>query len=208
MRKQKWIIWIGLCVLIVLLISGCKTSNAAERIPPEELEQLRLVYPYNDKNRIQEEFAPITQFEDLSALQNNYDRPAFDAVICAVYGETEIIGNSVFASVTVEKALWGGKELQAGDDVFIGLGNPLTSYKRRDYEHCFFPGQRYVLMVNRAESEYVGTYYPTNKYTAYYVTEDDIILSVTSEPGIDECSGMTVSAFQKMCSDVLERSSR
>lgn len=222
--KKRLIAVIILCLAV--LLSSCSTDNPQNKLSKTELEELRTEFPYNDVDNTLEDRIVLEHFQDLSKYQNNsLNRPAIDAVIIVTLtGEmfsekakevlpfrentsdsppapTTLVGNYCFA--IVEDILWGGIESEVGEEVVIGLGSSLRA-EGLDYKHCFIPGQRYVMLVNQSENDSIGVFYPTSKYASYYLTDDDILLSITSEPGFDECSGLTVLAFKNLCGEVLK----
>ena len=213
----------GFLFCIVLMLTSCSAERADTRLSNEEVASLRTNFPYNDVDYSLSDRDILEHFTDLSRYQTILDRPAIEAVLVvtlngdpfsdvendnapfdeqsdhAPASPTNLTGN--FCMATVEKTLWG-EEVEAGSLITVGLGSkPLA--EALDYKSCFCPGQRYVLLVNQAQNDSIGSFYAATKYAAFYLTEDDILMSITSDPGMDECSGMTAAAFADLCRDVL-----
>ncbi len=217
-----------LCVLMLLFaLCACASEPQPERVSDEELAQLREQYPYNDKTpgvlgQLSEITTGITTFEEYAnretldtvvALEVIGDWYYLDGSI-SVYGDEALDAYAPSWASTmehkvidakVEKVLWGNSELQKGDIVTLSFGSTRVS-EGRDNESVFLPGERYVcLMQDFYDNIYQkeGLYRASKDYT-YYLTEQDVLISVTSILGADDASGMYLDAFERRVIPVME----
>jgi len=221
MRNKNKIIALLLIAVLVAsaLLSSCGVKSARSRISDEELAQLRAKYPYNDEmgtidliqtwSRFQEINAPFYTYHAVVVvtLRDNWfsgsgkEVSPFDhADETAPVVTTSLRG--LYCEAEVEQVLWGGEDLSAGDVIPLGFGSTMAA-EMLDIENSFFSGETYICFLFQSSEEGVGTYYPTSKRTAYRLINDKILLSISSEPGIDECSGMYLDAFTKLVHETL-----
>lgn len=102
----------------------------------------------------------------------------------------------------VEQVLWGGEDLEPGDTITLGFG--ADGYVGgMELERCYFADGRYVcfLLDRRDSSFHCDTLFSSSKNYTYYLSDENVIVSMTSVPGLDECSGMYLDAFtERVCS--------
>ena len=96
----------------------------------------------------------------------------------------------------VEQVLWGGEDLEPGDTITLGFG--ADGYVGgMQLERCYFADGRYVcfLLDRRDSSFHCDRLFSSSKNYTYYLSDQDVLASMTSTPGLDECSGMYLDAF-------------
>ncbi len=206
-----------LCVLILLFaLCACASEPRPERVPDEELALLREQYPYHDAESSMGNHLPYETvyptFERLGSLQfyaalviecssdwymlETYVSPFGGETSNARLPQTNI--QLLTIDATVEEILWGGEELSTGETITLGYGTT-AMVSGKDLQGCIMEGNRYVvLVVDYRDNPYgAENLFNTGKFLTYYPTDQNVLLSVTSVPGADECSGMYVDAFAR-----------
>lgn len=222
MRKKCWrqktlLVVLCLCMLLTCLCA-CSNKQSAERVTDEQLSKLREDLPYADP------YAPLTQvMHTYDELYPKFDTTLLNGV-CAIavlefvgewgeardtsvkmYDDEELnqtVPNAnrglrwVIHGAKVKKVLWGGSDLSAGDEITIGFGD-ISVVNYNSLKNVFVSGDEYVCFLtdHRYKKFDVEQLYGASLLRSYYLTSKDVVMSVTSTPGFDECSGMYLDAF-------------
>jgi len=219
LKRKKITSVIVIALLLLGVISpGCASRHQSDRITPEELAVLRKEHPYNDEMGLIDLLSTLETFKDVNSplyqyhavavvtLSGNWHTGAekeispFDNSDEAAPIVTTTL-SGFWCDAEVEKVLWGGEELNSGDMIKLSFGSTLAA-DSMCVTDSFLPGETYVCFLFRTEKDGVLRY-PTNKRTAYKVVNENIVLSITSEPGIDEASGMYLDAFATLVNETL-----
>ena len=222
MREKCWrqkILPVVLCLcMLFTCLCACSNKQAAERVSDEGLSKLRKDFPYADP------YSPLTQvMYSYDELYPKFDTTLLSGV-CAIavlefvgeWGEAsdtsvkmyddeklnQTVPNAnsglrwVVHSAKVKKVLWGGSDLSAGDTITVGFGD-IRVVNYGSLEKVFVSGNEYVCFLtdHRYKNFDVEQLYGASLLRSYYLTNKDVVMSVTSTAGFDECSGMYLDAF-------------
>ncbi|MBR2782174.1 MAG: hypothetical protein IKE00_02425 [Oscillospiraceae bacterium] len=230
-NQGKYII-VAILVLVFSFLTGCSISSTSAS-NPKTVEQLREEYGYFDEqgtfsNSIPNELVYPT-FETLMGINNKYgitrdfyavvsieicsdwyeiskrERPfnedsINEQIIEATPSITQIVWPVVDAKVV--DVLWGSNDLKKDDIITLGFGSK-TYISGMQLEKVYKQGEKLVCFLVENDFGYANMYSTGRLYT-YFLTEDDIVMSVTSTPGADECSGMSLDAFVQKFSELLD----
>jgi len=124
-----------------------------------------------------------------------YDDEALNKIVTE---KTPSIGHFTWElhDAVIKQVLWGGEGLEEGDTIALGFGSTLY-VGGMELDAIYLSGNRYVCFLAE-ESENalpVEDLYSTAKTHTWYLTQQDVLVSVTSKPGQDVVSGMYLSAF-------------
>jgi len=104
----------------------------------------------------------------------------------------------------VRDVVWGSDQLDIGDRITVGFGSKVMT-TGVGYEEIFTSDNQYVcfLFDESNLSFNIDNLYSTAKPYSFYLTDKDVILSVTSAPGPDSVSGMYLDAFTTLVNETL-----
>ncbi|MBR2782366.1 MAG: hypothetical protein IKE00_03415 [Oscillospiraceae bacterium] len=194
-------------IILLLYIAGCTKTTMYTKLPDETIGMLRLKYPCNDNMGNIDRISKIEHFSDLKDYEELFDA----VIVVTLTGEyftgttqeiepfegeqtsTTPVGPTSFTplyhSAIVDEVIWNREGYLPEEEIVLGFSSTLAA-EMLDYKNCFLGGQTYVLFVNHVDKENIGRIYSLNKITAYYVSDEGVVLSVTSEPGINELTGV------------------
>ena len=107
--------------------------------------------------------------------------------------------------VKIEKVLWGGEDLKKADTITLGFGAGVVT-GGQGLETVFRVGDRFVCFLidwRNRDTFNSETLFVTSKDHLFYVTKDDVVLSVTSVAGADEVSGLYLNSFETLVNEIL-----
>lgn len=214
MKRIAWFL------LALLLLCSC-ASPKPERVTEAELAALRAQYPYNNTPPSIADMASYRDtyptLEKLLEL-NNADGPTFCAVavlkmkgdwyeISTDFPEYPDWTDTLFPSnrnitwtvrdAKVQQILWGGKDLKKGDTITLGFGSSIMTFGA-ELELVYRTGEELVCFLFDARNlEFVGgeNLYSTSKAHTFFLSKEDVVLSVSDAKGPDSVSGMYLHAF-------------
>lgn len=131
------------------------------------------------------------QFKDLDAFRQQYsDLDEKSASAIFAYGEQQV-------NARLTDILWGSNELT--ENVAFSLMLPKT--QPPDTVKVFQKGGRLICILVPAKFPLAGSFpvlpHFSSKYLTWHITENDVILSATSEPGPDSFSGLYLESFKQ-----------
>ena len=226
-----------LCLLAALmLLSACAQEPRPERVTDEELAALREDYPVVEYGYGSLSNGPSLEtlvesglYTTPESLMADPEHPYYAAVIVTLQGEWRQLtgyaspfGDPVWdealpssagqitwevLDAEIDEILWGGEGLAVGDTITVGFGDVgfLGAYP---LEETFLPGGRYVFFLTPS-TIFDEPAYGAARSSAYYLTGDDVALSVENLPGAEALSGYYLPAFrgelQQMLQDITPR---
>ena len=188
-----------LCLLALLLLCGCTEDPA--RVSAEELAALRARYPYSDEvahplHTPDETLCPDFQTY-LSYFNEPYSDPsAYTLAVIDLTGDRFLNGTPRMRA-KAEQILWGD-DLTAGEEFYLNFGLHADDGM---YE-IFQKGARLVCFLKtqpNSDSLFVS------KDRTWYLTEDNVVLSIFSVRGLDETSGLYLDAFAELVTDTMKQ---
>ena len=212
-----------LLLLSLLLLASCTRAPKPERVSDEEFARLREEYPYNDlegKVLGQRMETPwITDFAsyvlnsgltDCAVLEivgdwytlegslSPYGNPEQDAVYP---GAAEFVYSVIDARAV---QVLTGSNVQEGQAITISFG-PREVSGGTGLEEVYRTGRQLVCFLQDFPDNAFGRadFYRASKDFTYYLTPSGAVLSVTSLPYVDECSGMYLGTFEETLREVL-----
>lgn len=204
-------------LLCLLLLSACaQDTPRPARVTDEELAALREEYPYNDAASMAAMIPDAEVYPDFASLGSGNplgyaDRYAGVAVVEITSDWYELGDENPAAGsawpvfdAQIASVLWG-EGFSEGDTVTVGFGSTnVTSGMELDASYT--EGRRYVMILVDYSDNAFGmvSLYMTEKSLTYYLTDEDVLLCVTSAPGPDSCSGMYVDTFQTEITALLD----
>ena len=206
MRRNKYII----CILVFLLLfSAC--APKAERVSDEELKALRKQYPYNDAvNEVVDWIPADLAYPDFASWI--YREEPFSIHTVAVlkpvgeWTEPNHSSDPVLREAKIEEVLWTRGSVKTGDGVKLSLGSKFTSYGM-EFEKVYAEGERLVcILFERPDAYGEESVFAAGKAYTFYLTKQDVLLSVSSAPGPDSVSGMYLHAFKTLMAETLGKS--
>ena len=121
---------------------------------------------------------------------------------------SKLLGNVLLGQgydVKVSEVLWGGEGINKGDIITLGFGSTLIT-DGLDIEKVFQIGNRFVCFLEdwrNAEIFHHESLFVTTKDHLFYISKDEVVLSVTSVPGADEASGLYLNSFEALVNETL-----
>ena len=105
-------------------------------------------------------------------------------------------------NAVVKDILWSSSNLKKGDTIVLGFGSTAMT-AMADFELIYASGNRYVCFLYDESSLCfnVENLYSTSKAHSFYLTDKDVLLSVTSAPGPDSVSGMYLPTFKQLVNE-------
>ena len=213
-----------LLLLTLLLLASCAAAPKPERASEEELARLREEYPISDELSpvASYDFDPCQTWEGLAEttsphtivvveitgdrfVNTIYASPFSNAQANAAIGLQRLDGQ--FFPAKVLKCLGGEFELKKGDEIALAFGaNGIAPPAILDA--AYQTGNRYVCFlkdISDLKTSYtVENMYRATKYQTFYLTDDDVLLTMTSYIAcMNECSGMYLDAFEQLLPEVL-----
>ena len=202
---------IALLAVLLLLLTACAPKTG--RVTNEQLLALRETYPLHntvsvigdsDYSRFQT-WKEIEAFRYHAALELELtgdwtekaiaSGPFEDEAVNEAIGMTQVVG--ILHRAKVRRVLWGGEELQKGDEITLIFGSTIVM-NTPFLEEVFRPGQRYVCLVNDSRGSDFGVddLYAVGFNGTYYVSDDGAVVSVTDNIRcLASCSGMYMDTF-------------
>lgn len=206
-------------VLALLLLAGCAPRTGS--VSAEELAQLRETYPVDNaflalsqstktNDEVWPTFQDLAYYNDFYAvaiLEMKGDWYTVTNTGVKMYDDDRLNNTIPGANrglkweahdAVVQEILWGGEELEAGDTVTLGFGDVIVT--AGDFlSRTYVPGGRYICFL--AERDELGFniehFYATAKPVSYYLTDQDVVLSIMDFAGAEECSGLYLRTFEE-----------
>ena len=122
--------------------------------------------------------------------------------------ENKVPGIGAFSwmvhNAVIKEILWSNASLNVGDSIVVGFGSTIMT-AGVGYEKIFSSGNQYVcfLFDESNLSFKIDNLYSTAKPYSFYLTNKNVLLSVTSAPGPDSVSGMYLDAFTTLVNETL-----
>lgn len=213
---------IALFFALLLILCACKGGSDV-RVSEKALARLREEYPYNDqKNEVLGQYyipSEFYTFEGYIGRESNdlgvvveiigdwYDVYAYDV---SIYDDPELdamtppgAGDFHYRVIDAEvtRVLWGA--LSEGDTITLSFG-PAQRSENLGLEDIYVEGQRLICLAasfpdNPFDLENLCR---TSKDYTYYITKNDVVLSVVSFEGADVASGMYLETFAQQAAQI------
>ncbi|MBE6955459.1 MAG: hypothetical protein E7449_06060 [Ruminococcaceae bacterium] len=212
-RLVKLLRFIVCCAFLFSCITSCSIEPLDQRVSADELEQLRVQYPYNDSvpPMASVSYSHLQTWEQISSTLRVYAVVSLtltdewfssDAPHSPIQGvkpqDVPAPLNSVtgiFHPAVVDKVLWGGPDLEDGEEItlFFSAIMPLD-----DLKETFKSDESYVcFLFDYRENNYNIPSFFVEKEDTWHLTDSNVLVAASSHFAcIDECSGMYLDAFQ------------
>ena len=226
--RKRWLMVLAIVLAITSILSACTPSLEDGRVTSESLAKLRKQYPYRDGNTATGQIESYDQmfptFEDLAkslvgnvqavvileltgdwyAATNTEIRPSSDEELNLALPGGNCGLTWVLHDAVVEKVLWGGEDINANDKITLGFGSLLAT-SGQDVESSYVKKQKYVCILEDRSEMNLGTdtLFGVGKLYTYYLTRQDIVLSLSSAKCQDDNSGLTLTAFESLVNETL-----
>lgn len=214
-NKIKKFVVCTMCVILSVLILCSCAGESVDKLSDEEINELREIYPYDD-------FSIMSSLEfTLDAIDDKINTVAVVTVTDEWFIKTSSISpveipNERFPSeiewpylpVKVDSILYNNCEIEEGDELnlFFGSTNVFSNFD------TYPVGERFLCLIIKPDEtrEYAfdDTVYTTTIDSSAYVTDDDYILSVTSEPALDDFTGYSLKSFDKSINEIMKKANK
>lgn len=217
-RNQLFVAALSLLLLLAACAQAPEEPAAprGDRVTDAQLAELREEYPCVDSlYGVAVQYAPAQEEQTFAEFYANGSVTAVVEVTLAeewydVGGAVSIFGDEEkdaylpqFGTATyhvidaeIEQVLWGGEDLAAGETITLSFGSTLLNSPSRQ-EAAFVAGERYVMIVQEWPDNPAGAphFYRAGENASFYLTDDDVVLSVSSQAAAEEASGLYLDTF-------------
>ena len=204
-----------LIALLIIIFCACQkqleTANNQDRVSEETLRELRKEYPYCDdygsvdqigiksmEDIREKNVRAVIVFEPCGGWEFQYMHlQPFEEEVDWVRSTYE----GVFLPIHVISVLWKDDSFSQNENLTLYFGADFYAEECRVFE-AFVEGEKYVgYVIDLGENAPLANepdLYVVSKNGAYYLTDEQVIISICSWPGIDECSGMYLNTFKEI----------
>lgn len=204
---KKWIsVLLLLCACVPFLFCSCNQPKE-EPLSQEEVQALRGKYAYM-KNP---ELLSIRPIYDLRELYDREDMVNGFSAVTVTGDWIRIKGNvsmgtglgsqgitAMILPVHIDEMIFGNTKYNGSADTYLWFGSDAVVPE----PNLFAKGDRFVLSTNfptepQAFAEHGIDEYLSTGVMGYYLTDDNVLISLKEDPGFEKYSGWRLTAFAK-----------
>jgi len=141
---------------------------------------------------------PFQNLEDLMSIYPELDE---DIAYGIAHGS-----NFCYLDAEVSQVIWGNCGLKKGSNFRLIFG----SFRAPDVPEAYLTGNRVLCFLSAYETDNVPLRktYMTDKTVSWHLTEEDVVLSVSSNYGADFFSGLYLESFKQEVLAILEENNK